>query len=92
MVEEITLHNKTLNTYITLNRTNSDYYLDDNSPDWGTVQATQFTYPILSTGIGLGLTKITAHQQRIVNIVGWVINDRNSSIEKKKQALNTFCN
>lgn len=92
MVEEITLHNKTLNTYIKLNRTNGAYFLDDDSPDWGTVQANQYSYPRLSSRIGAGLTNISAYTPRIINIIGWVINDTAGTIEQKKGVLNTFCN
>ena len=92
MVEEIKIQNLTTNAILTLNRTNSDYLLDDNSPDWGTVSAEDITYPLMSSGIGIGVTKTVLNSPRPVTIIGWIYNSPDNTIENKKKTLNSFCN
>lgn len=92
MVDAISIQNITSNIVITLNRLDAQFLLDDNSPDFGTINANDITYPLLSTYIGVGVSKTTLNQPRQITITGWICNDAQGTIEAKKRILNTFCN
>ena len=73
MVEEITLHNYSLpGRSITLNRTNSNYLIDDDGLDWGTVSSNISTVNNFDS-IGAKIRAIDTSTPRDIKIVGWVV-------------------
>ena len=92
MVDEVIIKNLTTNVTLVLNRTTSSFLLDDKSPDWGTVNATDVTYPNLASKIGVGIIRTSMNAVRQISFTGWIFNDANGTIEDKKEILNTFCN
>ena len=92
MVSEIFMQNLTTNMSMSMNRTNADFLLDDNSPDWGGIAADDMTYPFLSSGGGIGVIKTSMNNSRQVTIIGWIYNNESGTIEQKKDFLNKFCN
>lgn len=92
MVSEVLITNLTTNVKLKLDRQNSSFLLDDDSPDWGSINATDITYPFLSSHVGVGLTQTTLNVPRPISITGYVYNNAEGSIEVKKEILNSFCN
>lgn len=92
MVSEFIIRNLTTNVVLEFNRSTGPFLLDDDSPDWGSINSTDATYPLLSSYVGVGVSKITLNVPRPITIIGWLCNDGGGTIEAKKNILNAFCN
>ena len=92
MIEEISLHNKTLSQSIELSKNASAFLLDnDQAIDWGEVLSTISTFTS-AVRVGVGINKVSISKGRTITITGWMINDGFGTIKEKKAILNTFCN
>lgn len=92
MIEEISIHNKTLNQTILLNKSEAPFLLDnDNAIDWGSLASNISTYKSV-TKVGVGINNVDLSAGRDITIIGWLIDDAYGTIQDKKQQLNSFCN
>lgn len=80
MVESITISNGSHS--IVLNRTNSDYLIDDNGINWGEVSSRFSTLSNLD-GYGAELNAIETTDPREIHIIGWVVGTEAQMAAKK---------
>lgn len=92
MYDKIIIQNTTIDEQIIVARPSGEFLLDDNnSIDWGEVDADISTFNALSL-IGAGLQNVSISQGRYITIIGYVINDYTGTIKEKKKKLNMFTN